>query len=52
LKTNMKFVNVLNALLSTLNISANRLSKAINVDSSLVNRRLMGRESRHITLNT
>lgn len=36
--TNMKFGECLHILLSTLDISINRLSKAINVDSSLVNR--------------
>lgn len=36
--TNIKFGECLNFLLSTLDISINRLSKAINVDCSLVNR--------------
>jgi hypothetical protein len=36
--TNMKFGECLHFLLSTLDISINRLSKAINIDRSLVNR--------------
>ncbi|WMJ85643.1 hypothetical protein [Anaerocolumna sp. MB42-C2] len=43
MKTKMKFGECLNLLLSTFDISANRLSKAINVDSSLVNRWIHGK---------
>jgi hypothetical protein len=38
LKSNFKFGECLSLLLAILDISANRLSKTINVDSSLVNR--------------
>lgn len=41
--TNIKFGECLKFLLSTLDISINRLSKAINVDSSLVNRWIHGK---------
>lgn len=49
----IKFSECLTSLLSILDISANRLSKAINVDSSLVNRwvngkRIPGYDSIHI----
>ncbi|HHV11504.1 MAG TPA: hypothetical protein GXX75_14630 [Clostridiales bacterium] len=39
----MKFCDCLKLLLSTLDISSNRLSKVINVDSSLVNRWINGK---------
>lgn len=41
--TNVKFGEFLKLLLSALDISINRLSKAINVDSSLVNRWINGK---------
>lgn len=43
LRNYMKFGECLNFLLSALDISANRLAKAINVDSSLVNRWINGK---------
>lgn len=43
MKENIKFSESLSFLLSTLDISISRLAKAINVDSSLVNRWVNGR---------
>ncbi len=43
MKTSMKFGECLKILLTTFDISMNRLSKAINVDSSLVNRWIHGK---------
>lgn len=43
MKTNIKFSQCLGFLLTTLDISINRLAKAINVDSSLVNRWVNGK---------
>lgn len=43
MKTNIKFAECLYFLLSALDISINRLSKAINVDCSLVNRWIHGK---------
>jgi len=43
LKTGMQFGECLSKLIYALNISSNRLSKAINVDSSLVNRWIHGK---------